>query len=316
MTINEQKANYIANKIGINNGVIVNSGTIAILSALKLANIGINDNVLINGYCCYSLYEAIKNAGANPIIIVPKDFYNISYEELFDTIKKYNIKCFIAAHQYGIVQDIKKIKERFPDLIIIEDIAQAWNINYDNDSAFKYSDYVVTSFGLSKPLSFGQAGAVFSNNNLHDYFDFHDKDSRNMNNILLPYVLYECNNIDEMNLTKNADEIVEKQRIIAKYLIDYFINNENVTIHIDEDRNNSVWHKFPVVIKDKKYVEEFEYIMNKYNILFQWQNYNEVWELPMVKNTDTKIIQNNEKKVYALIKTRQNEIENIKRLVG
>ena len=36
---NEKKGNYIANRVGLKNGVIVNSGTIAILSALKILDI-------------------------------------------------------------------------------------------------------------------------------------------------------------------------------------------------------------------------------------------------------------------------------------
>lgn len=128
MTRNEEKANVLAEHLGIKNGIIVNSGTIALLSALKVANIKPGDNVLINGYCCYSLFEAIMNVGANPIFVIPKDFYNISVDEIRKILNENEIKCLIATHQYGIVQEIKAIKEEFPELIIIEDIAQAWNI--------------------------------------------------------------------------------------------------------------------------------------------------------------------------------------------
>ena len=128
MTRNEEKADVLAEHLGIKNGIIVNSGTIALLSALKVANIKPGDNVLINGYCCYSLFEAIMNVGANPIFVIPKDFYNISVDEIRKILNENEIKCLIATHQYGIVQEIKAIKEEFPELIIIEDIAQAWNI--------------------------------------------------------------------------------------------------------------------------------------------------------------------------------------------
>ena len=74
MTENERKSKIISDKLKINNGVIVSSGTIALMSALKLANIKSNDNVLINGYCCYSLFEAIANIGAKTIFVVPNNF--------------------------------------------------------------------------------------------------------------------------------------------------------------------------------------------------------------------------------------------------
>ncbi len=315
MNINESKGNYIASKIGLKNGVIVNSGTIALLSALKLANIGCNDKVLINGYCCYSLYEAIKNVGAEPIILVPKNFYQLTDDEIINTIKKYNIKCYIAAHQYGIVQNIKNIRETLPDLKIIEDIAQAWNVKASGESIGKYSDYVVTSFGETKPLSYGQAGAVFSNNELHPYFDFHDKESRKSQNILLPYALYMCDDIDEKKLVTCANDIVEKQRNIAKILTNYFIDNENVIIHQDNNLDESTFQRFPVIVSNPKYKNEIEKNLNDNNILFQWQNDKEVWELDMVKRTDTKVIHTVEKPIYALIRTRQNNIDDVKKLV-
>ena len=190
MSINEQKAAYIGNFLDKKSGVIVNSGTLAILSALKLANIKENDLVLISGYCCYSLFEAISNIGAKTVFIKPNNFFNISITEIDEVIKKYNIKCFIATHQYGIVQDIKEIRNKYPNLVIIEDIAQAWNIVENQEAIGKYSDLIVTSFGLTKPLSYGQAGAVFGTNDISEYFDLHDRDSRNKNCLLLPYSLY------------------------------------------------------------------------------------------------------------------------------
>lgn len=315
MTKNEEKASYIANKLNLKNGVIVNSGTLAILSALKLLNVNCGDNVLINGYCCYSLFEAVKNIGANPILFVPYKFFYITEMELEDIIEKYNISCYIAVHQYGIVQNIKKVREKYPNLKIIEDIAQAWDIKINNEDVGKYSDYVVTSFGKTKPLSFGQAGAIFSDNNLHDYFDFHDKGSRDMPNILLPYALYECDDINEVELVNNASKIVEKQRNVAKYLLEYFRNNSNVSVYIDGQGDISTWQRFPIIIKNKKYIAEFEKILNEANILYQWQNNKEVWELDMIKNTKTDVIINGEKPIYALIRTRQNDINDVKKLV-
>lgn len=315
MTKNEEKASVLTKHLRIKNGIIVNSGTIALLSALKVANIKYGDNVLINGYCCYSLFEAVMNAGANPIFIVPKDFYNITADEIRKVLNENEIKCFIATHQYGIVQNIKSIKEEFPELIIIEDIAQAWNIQENELGIGKYSDYVVTSFGISKALSYGQAGAIFSNNNIRHFFDFHDKESRNSSRFLLPYVLYDCDNINTEQLVVDANNTAEKQRAIARLLTSYFENNEKYIIYKDIDSQESSWHKFPVIITDSNYINEFERIMQDNQILFQWQNEKEVWELDMVKSYRPKIITFGEKPIYALIRTKQNDEEKVKTLV-
>lgn len=315
MTKNEVKASVLAEHLGIKNGIIVNSGTLALLSTLKISNVKPGDNILINGYCCYSLFEAVMNAGANPIFVIPKDFYNISLDEIKKILNDNKVKCFIAAHQYGIVQDIKTIKEEFPELIIIEDIAQAWNIQENELGIGRYSDYVVTSFGSTKALSYGQAGAIFSNNEIRQYFDFHDKESRSRTQFLLPYVLYDCDNINAEELVSNANNIIDKQRTIATLLTQYFTDDERYTIYRDKNLQLSSWHKFPLIINDSSYVNEFEKIMQENQILFQWQNEKEAWELDMVKNYNPKIINFGEKPIYALIRTKQNDIEKVKKLV-
>ena len=55
--------------------------------------------------------------------------------------------------------------------------------------------------------------------------------------------------------------------------------------------------------------------MRDNGILFQWQNDKEVWELDMVKSYNPKIIEFGEKPIYALIRTKQNDVEKVKKLV-
>ena len=95
----------------------------------------------------------------------------------------------------------------------------------------------------------------------------------------------------------------------------YFVSNPNVTIYKDEKGDNSCWQRFPVIIKNEKYINELEKTLNENNILYQWQNDKEVWELDMVKNYNTKIIIDNNKPKYLLIRTRQNELEDVKKLL-
>lgn len=315
MNANVKKGNYISNKIGLNNGVIVNSGTIAIVSALKILDIKPGDHVLINGYCCYSLFEAIETIGAIPLIYIPEKFYNIKYSELKKILKKYNVKCFIGTHQYGIVQDLSNLKEEYPKLKIIEDIAQGWNIISNKEAIGTNSDIVVSSFGKTKPLSYGQAGIVMSDKNIHSFFDFHDRKSRNSNKPLLPFALYDCENINEKELTDNADKIVKHQREIAKLLSNYFEDIKEVEVYKDKKNDESCFQRFPVIIKDINYAKKLEELLEKNNILYQWQNDLEVFELDMVKNSNAIVINDVEKPKYMLIRTRQNEIENVKRLV-
>ena len=89
----------------------------------------------------------------------------------------------------------------------------------------------------------------------------------------------------------------------------------NIIIYKDKNSQLSSWHKFPVIITNPNYVNEFERIMQDNGILFQWQNEKEVWELDMVKSYSPKIIEFGEKPIYSLIRTKQNDVEKVKKLV-
>lgn len=315
LTDNEKKASQLANLVNKNNGIIVYSGTIALLSALKLSNIQVGDKVVISGYSCYSLFVAMSNLGIIPIIIKPQDFFKISDEEINNIFKRNDIKCMIVVHQYGIVQNVRKIREKVPNIIIIEDIAQAWNIQDNGNSAGLHSDYVITSFGKTKPLSLGSGGAIFSNNELSNKFDLHDKNSREKENVLLPYATYQCDNLDVSKLIINANNIVQHQRNVAELLTSIFEDDEHVTIYKDYKNDSSCWHRFPIVINNPEYLTYLQKIFDSNNILYQLQNLHETWELDMVKKYKHEFIGTVSKPIYILIRTRQNNLNNIKKLV-
>ena len=105
------------------------SGTLAIESALRIAGITRGDKVLFNNLACYSVLEAVINVGGIPVLMNPAtDKIVLDSFEVINIIKAKGIKCFIAIHQYGIYQEIELIKKQCPEVIIIEDLSQAWNI--------------------------------------------------------------------------------------------------------------------------------------------------------------------------------------------
>ena len=127
--------------------------------------------------------------------------------------------------------------------------------------------------------------------------------------------MYDCDNVNTEQLVINANNTVDKQRTIAGLLKEYFDNDEKYIIYKDKNSQLSSWHKFPVIITNPNYVNEFERIMQDNGILFQWQNEKEVWELDMVKSYSPKIIEFGEKPIYSLIRTKQNDVEKVKKLV-
>lgn len=135
-------------------------------------------------------------------------------------MKTEKIAYIIVTHQYGIIHNVKPIRKYCgSNMGIIEDVAQAWNMIDNNKNAGFYSDYVITSFGITKPLSLGYEGAIFSNHDLIPHFDFYDSASRESNVALLPYTCANCDKIDISNLIKMGNNNVKKQRKNNWYLL-------------------------------------------------------------------------------------------------
>ncbi|MDD3048404.1 MAG: DegT/DnrJ/EryC1/StrS family aminotransferase [Bacilli bacterium] len=317
MKLRNINANTLAKKFNKDNGVMLYSGTIAIESALICAKIKHNDKVLISNSVCYSIFEAIQRVGAIPIIVVPSNGLILSSEEIKYAIKQEkDIKCIIAVHQYGLIQSVKSIRKIAKNIKIIEDVSQAWNIIEDGYSAGKYSDFVVTSFGKTKPLSLGYGGAIFSNIILEEFFDYYDNDSRNKITNLLPYTFNLCEKINVKKLISLGDKNINKQRIIANLFKLGFSNCKYISFIKNQKKDYFTWHRFPIIINNQENFEKTIKLLENYKIKYQLPHNIELFNLKMVKNSNSIIIKKFYKKNnIILLRTRTNKIKYIKKFL-
>ena len=134
-------------------------------SALALALKGYfdkGDKVIVNGFTCYAVFEAVKAAGLMPV------FADISKEDLNFTVETLSkvadgAKGIIVQNTLGNPVDIEAIekfaKER--GLLIIEDLAHSAGINYkDGREAGTVGVATALSFGKDKSIDTISGGAV------------------------------------------------------------------------------------------------------------------------------------------------------------
>ena len=276
----------------------VYSGTLAIEGILKSLKLDKNDKVLITNVVCYSILHAILNANLTPIIVVPKNGLTLSKKEIKDVVENEKVKVFIAVHQYGYEQEIERIK----DLIIIEDISQAWNIKLNNSYVGAHSDYIITSLGESKPLSNGIGGLIMSNIDFINEFDIKTKECRNSFDSILEY--YYPISINYKKLVKKADKKVIKQRQNAKFFKKIF-QKYNFINGIEEKNTIPSYHRFPIFVNDTEY-DNIISILEKCNINFQKEYKKKLDEINVVKKKGIKVIGNNKIKKCLLLRTTNN----------
>ena len=155
--------NFLQDKYG-GEAILTKNGRSALALALK-ANFEKGDGIIVNGFTCYAVYEAIKAAGMKPI------WADISREDLnFKTVdlEKPEIlsgspKGIIVQNTLGNPVDIVKI-EKFAkkhDLKIIEDLAHSVGVKYlDGREAGTVGVATILSFGKDKSIDTTSGGAL------------------------------------------------------------------------------------------------------------------------------------------------------------
>ena len=124
------------------------------------------DKVLVNGFTCYAVYEAIKAAELEPVFVdINLDDLNFDYDALNKILKSNNsrIRGIIVQNTFGNPVDIEKIEQlaKEYDLKIIEDLAHSAGVKYDDGrEAGTVGAATILSFGKDKSIDTISGGAV------------------------------------------------------------------------------------------------------------------------------------------------------------
>ncbi len=290
-------------------GIITYSGTLSIEVALTSLNLKENAKILVSSEVCYSIINTILKENYIPVIVEPINGLYLTDKDIIKVLETENIDCILLVHQYGILNDIDIKEYKKKGIKIIEDIAQAWNIKGENYYIGKDSDIVVTSFGKTKPLSYGIGGGLFFNDKtILEKIDFCDNKSREENSILLSYAYPLCNDINYNTLIQKANNIVQEQRDNATKYYE-LINKYDAIKCIPIDKHiENVWHRYPIWVDDKKLYKRLIIELETSDLSFQLQHQIELIKL----KRNRKCIQycfSKKKYKFILLRTRNVDIE-------
>tara|TARA_B100000579_G_scaffold281995_1_gene233485 strand:- start:4809 stop:5978 length:1170 start_codon:yes stop_codon:yes gene_type:complete len=155
-----------ASKVQTSYSVGCNSGTDALILALRSLEIGKNDEVITSSFSFFATAEAISNVGARPVFI---DIDPENYLMDLDLIEKAitpRTKAILPVHLFGRPIDMDKLMEiaENNNLKVIEDCAQAVGSSWRGKPVGSFGDVGCFSFFPTKNLgAAGDGGAITTN---------------------------------------------------------------------------------------------------------------------------------------------------------
>ena len=156
----------LAEYIGVNYTIGLNSGTDALHLALRALDIGAGDEVITTAFTFVATAEAIGIVGAKPVFVdIDSDTFNIDPSKIEEAITP-NTKAIIPVHLYGQPCDMDRIMDiaKRHNLHVIEDCCQAIGSTYKGKKVGSFGDFGCYSFYPTKNLgTMGDGGLLTTN---------------------------------------------------------------------------------------------------------------------------------------------------------
>ena len=159
--------NTFASLIGVSDVISCNSGTDALVLALRALDIGHGDDVITTSFSFFATAEAISIVGANPVFVdINPSTFLLDINQIESRINS-RTKAIIPVHLFGNAVDMTNLKliSKKYNLKIIEDCAQATGTMWDSQNVGSIGDIGCFSFFPTKNLGCaGDGGAVTTSN--------------------------------------------------------------------------------------------------------------------------------------------------------
>lgn len=153
--------------LGVENAVVVSSGTAALHLALMALHIQDGDEVIVPAFTFPATANVVENVGAKPVLVdISLSDYCLDPARIEGAITK-NTKAIIVVHEFGQAADMEKIVKiaRKHNLYLIEDAACAIGARFNNRPVGAFGTVGCFSFHPRKIITTGEGGAVVTNDN-------------------------------------------------------------------------------------------------------------------------------------------------------
>lgn len=143
---------------------LTSSGRAAITLALESLNLPKHSGVIVNGFTCFAVVQAVKAAGLVPVYAdIDADSLNFPASQIESLVKSHHVSAVIIQNTLGLPADYQGIVKvaREHNLRIIEDLAHCTGLRYENGAEMgTIGDATCLSFGKGKSIDTTTGGAL------------------------------------------------------------------------------------------------------------------------------------------------------------
>lgn len=175
-------------------------GRVALYAILRAIGIKQGDEVILPGFTCVVVPNAIIYLGAKPVYVdINPDTFNIDVAKIEEKITK-KTRAIIAQHTFGIPADMDKILKvaKKYNMFVIEDSCHALGAKYKDQEVGSFGDAAFFSSQWSKPITTGLGGWAVVNNQelkermdkIYSEFEFIEPKAKEIFLLKLQYFLY------------------------------------------------------------------------------------------------------------------------------
>lgn len=262
----------IANYVGANHAIALNSCTSALHLSLIAKGIGVGNEVIIPSYTFAATANVVVHQGARPVLAdINLDDFCILSEAIEDLITA-RTKAIIPVHFAGNPCDmdlIMKIARKY-NLAVIEDAAHALGAKYNGRMIGTIGTTTCFSFYVTKNITTGEGGMVTTDSDdlAHELrtSSMHGMDSDAWNRysdrgswyyeVVNAGYKYNMNDLQASIGNTQASKIERFQKDrenIAKIYTEEFEKISNIIVVPRERKGmRSAWHLFPILLIHEK----------------------------------------------------------------
>lgn len=252
-----------ASYMGVKHCVALNSGTDALILALRALEIQPGDEVIVPAGTYIASVIGVTENGGIPVFVDMDAYMEINVDAIEAKITE-KTKAILPVHLFGQCSQMDRIKEvaKKYNLWLVEDCAQCHGSEFDGQLAGTFGDIGCFSFYPTKPLgAMGDAGAIITNDDalagrvrlLRNYgskIKYHNE-IRGVNS-----------RMDEIQAAmlkvglKHIEEGIESRRRQAQMYMEG-IKNPKIMIPPVHQNVYHVYHLFPILAKNREKFQEY-----------------------------------------------------------